>query len=312
MLFVPPKASQVVPLIVLDFENAKALANDLMSLEDTKLQLVQTFKRALPIGLKAEALRCYAESYWLAAINTIRPLVDTSEFEWACAIITSSVTEPSRRKPRIVPPERGSARPSLEPMTTTTLESGMSNATSYQKSQAWGELADTEMSAMDMDIASQSMLPAEPWTTWPLIEDSNDPYGRYSTFEEPLFSQNVPPETDASATFLSGLEDLSFATCNDFDASDILEAVQPELVPHNRQFSLMEEGTETLTGDCTEKGTEGKAVRQEVGQPSNSHGVFEQNPFDPFSNPSFVTREPLSHGLVGDEALFNLDDTGGT
>jgi hypothetical protein len=306
MLFVPPKASQVAPLIILDFENAKALASDLMSLEDTELQLVQTFKRALPIGLKAEALRCYA----LAAINKVRPLVDTSEFEWACAIITSSFTEPSRRKPRIVPPERGSVRPSIEPMITAQ-ESGMPNAISCQQSQPWEESTNTEMSAMDMNFASQSMLPAEPWTPWPLIEDSNDLCGRYSTFEGPSFSQNVPPETDASATFLSGLEDISFATYNEFDASDILEAVQPELVPHNPQFPLMEEETETLIGDCTEKGTEEKAVRQEVGQPSNSHGVFEQNPFDPFSNPSFVTREPLSHGLVGDEALFNLDDTGG-
>ena len=162
-----------------------------------------------------------------------------------------------------------------------------------------------------MDISSQTMISAGPWTDWPLFEDSTDLCGGYSTFEEPPFLQNVPPDTEASSTFLPGWGDLPLTTCNDFGASDTLKAVQPELVPRQPRLPPMEEGMETLTGDCAKKTDEATAVREEIGQSSNSHGVFEETcPFDPFSNPAFVTREPISYGIITDEALFNLDDIG--
>ena len=290
-------------LTILDFDVARTRCNDLGSLEDSKCQLIQTFQRAVPIGLKAEALRCYLESQQLAVLNSLKTLINAGELEQACKILTYPPRESKKKRSRSTGPKREKIDcAAREPfMADNDSDIHVTGQPVSMRSAMTLETDDTNNSWNDtlpeLDLNVPWMAGDLP-TIYTTLQDSH---------ESPLFHSSIPSYTPSAATYPMMHECIFLTGPNGPSSPNTLSAVRPALIPPRSRRSIP---TEEISDLATILKPAWEPGQMPIQQPFNVHGTFENDVLDPHITPTYTSdpRPPLSAEFEFNEDLFGFND----
>ncbi|KAF1966451.1 hypothetical protein BU23DRAFT_663208 [Bimuria novae-zelandiae CBS 107.79] len=292
------------------FTNAIARCNDPDTLEDSKTQLIRTFQRAIPIELKAEALRCYIESHRIAVLISLKPRIDIGQLEQACDILSIPMTGSSKKKLR-------STKLKREKVESISHEAVMAHDGLDAFTTEQGPLVLFEMgpeidhTPSAVDTSLQETLFRGPWAMPETIDhtvfQSREEYlYRMTQSEWPFSSWDTtapayPVEWDEMSTTIQAGP----------GGPGIPYVVQPELAQGNSQH-FPPPGRPDFVEGSRKPALLPHELSYTVMQPmyTSRWGTFERDLLNPHDGPSFDhdPRPPLSTEFEFDESLFNLTD----